>query len=139
MRKLILTLMILILIVGCASLKQKTANYSDGSENGEEAAVQEEEISTNLVVKMKDGKFDKPVVKISKGGTVTWKNDDIRPYLFTIYYKNVDEKGNVQIEKVPTGRINDGEEFSYTFENVGEYKLIPIEYGNLRGVVQVVE
>lgn len=135
MRKLII-LTILILIVGCAPLEQKTADDRDISENGE--VVQEESV-TRVIVSMKDGKFDKPVIKIKKGGSVTWKNDDIRPYLFTIYYKNVDEKGNVQIEKVPTGRINDGEEFSYTFEDVGEYKLIPIEYGNLRGIVQVVE
>ncbi len=137
MRRLGLMVLILVLIVGCTSfapVRQKTFENRDG----EEQAMQEE-IPTRVIVSMKDGEFDKPVVKISKGGTVTWKNNDIRPYLFIIYYKNVDEKGNVQIEKVPTGRINDGEEFSYTFENVGEYKLIPIEYGKLRGIVQVVE
>lgn len=135
MRKLILTLIILIIIVGCAPLKQKEVNYGGAEESG---AIQgAEEVPTSVIVKMKDGKFDKPVVKISRGGTVTWKNDDIRPYLFIIYYKDVDEKGNVKIEKTSTGRINDGEEFSHTFEKTGEYKLVPIEYGKLRGLVQV--
>src|SRR5574341_1572646 len=134
MRVLLLMVLILILIVGCTSLApmwQKTPENGD-----EEKQTMLEEIPTSIIVKMKDGEFDKPIVKIKRGGTITWKNDDVRPYLFTIYYEDVDEKGNVQIEKVPSGRINDGEEFSFTFEKIGEYKIVPIEYGNLRGVVQ---
>lgn len=140
MRKLILTLIILILIVGCSNILPKTTE--NGVPVGEKdrfvkQVPPEFEVYSEVTVHMKDGEFDQPVVRIKKGGSVTWKNDDIRPYLFIIYYNDVDEKGNVKIEKTSTGRIDEGQEFSHTFEKAGDYKLVPIEYGKLRGLVKV--
>lgn len=138
MRKSILFL-VLILVVGCAPAKDRIIDYDGTPDYSRESEIQEDEVPTRVIVGMIDKQFNQSVVKIRRGGTVTWRNEDIRPYFFIIYYKNVYPNGDVQIDKTATRGINSGEEFSYTFEKTGEYKLLPIEHGRLRGLVQVVE
>ncbi len=134
MRRLGLMIFVLILLVGCTIAPVKQGTFESGDE--EEQAAQEE-ISTNLIVGMKDKQFNQTSIKIKRGGTVTWVNEDTRLYFFTIYYRNVYPNGDVQIEKIPTGGIAEGEEFSYTFEKIGEYKIVPMEHGQMRGIVVV--
>lgn len=133
----ILILVMLILIVGCGKIepeaKKETVSAPEvGVEDETEA------FSSSETVTMKDGVFDKSNVIIKKGGSVTWVNEDSKPYYFIIYYREF-SNGDYQIRKVPSGVIEPGKEFRFTFEQTGEHSVIPLWYGKLRGVVLVTE
>ncbi len=61
-----------------------------------------------LKVSMVNFKFDPPVLKIEKGQTVTWTNNDTVPH-------------NVVGDDFSSGTLNPGETFSYTFSKDGKF------------------
>lgn len=136
MKKACVLLLLLVFLVGC-----QTINGIFSPQKESEPIITpevEDKIPSEVLVSMKDGVFDKPEVTIKKGGTVTWKNDDVKPYAFTIYSTIEDERSKTTT-KTQSGQIGTDQEFKHTFETTGEHKIIPLWYGSLRGMVIVIQ
>ena len=124
-------------IAGCGNITPKVVDYAKTDEVAK-SKMAEESAANSETIHMNNGFFDKSSVTVKKGGAVVWVNDDTKPYFFIIYHKEFSD-GDYQIKKVPSGPIEPGQKFSFTFEQTGEYKIVPIWRGRLRGVVQVIE
>ncbi|MDP4012599.1 MAG: hypothetical protein Q8R00_03270 [Candidatus Nanoarchaeia archaeon] len=134
MRKLTVLMVLVVFLVGCQTVNNIFAPKK-AVETTEEV---EETIPAYETIIMKGGIFDKNEVTIKKGGTVTWKNEDEDPYFFNIY-TTVENERSKEINKIPSGKILAGQQFTHTFDIVGEHNIIPLWHGRLRGKVIVVE
>lgn len=128
-------MILVIFLVGCKTVNDLFAPKVVDTAMEEEI---EDLIPTNIDIIMKNGVFDKNTVTIKKGGTVTWKNEDEDPYFFNIY-TTIESERSKEVKKIPSGKILAGQQFSYTFDIVGEHNIIPLWHGKLRGKVIVVE
>lgn len=73
----------------------------------------EDEISSELLIGMKDSRFEPDIVTVSRGTTITWFNED--SIIHTIA-GGKRENGSVIFS---SGNITDAQAFSYTFHETG--------------------
>lgn len=79
-------------------------------------------------VAIKGFAYDPSSITISKGTTVTWKNEDSAPHTFTT------TKAPVSID---SGSIGNGDVFSYTFDTPGTYEYHCAIHPSMKGIVIV--
>ncbi len=95
-----LFLVMAFVIIGCAPAEQE---------------IIDETLPTEVEVTMQGNQFEPSGVTIAAGGTVTWINTD-----------NVEHTVTAGTRESPTGEfdvsLNPGEEFSYTFDEVGAFE-----------------
>jgi plastocyanin len=73
---------------------------------------------SNAQVSMKNIQFNPKDVTIKSGGTVTWTNDEAVAH-------DVDGSGQgVKFSSGPTGGMNEGDTFKFTFDKPGTYKYV---------------
>lgn len=115
----------------------RTTTYDPPQSSSEDTASTEASPSTEEssmgfsedageIVTMEDYAFDPDSVEIQVGETVTWKNND--PANHTITGAGID-----------SGRIAQGETFSYTFEEPGTYRYGCSIHPNMTGEITVKE
>ena len=97
---------------------------ADGDDNasGEDDDAATSEIGVEIV----DFAFAPDVIEVSAGTTVTWTNMDSAPHTATA------EDGSFD-----SGELGQGESFSFTFEEPGEYPYICTFHPNMTGTVIV--
>src|SRR5687767_15494898 len=92
-----------LLLMTAAPHAQSAGQYAAKNKDGDKAEKKQE-------VTIKDRKFKPANVKVLKGGTVTWVNDDQHEH-------TVDEEDGA----FKSGVIKPGKTFKYTFEKAGKY------------------
>lgn len=83
--------------------------------------------------------FSPKVIEIPVGTTVTWTNEDAFTYLageFGGIHNVVSLEGPTPLASPMLGH---GETWSYTFNEVGEYKYICVPHPYMKGIIRVVE
>ncbi len=114
-------LLVVLLLVGCAKETPKETNTADKTAPADTGAAAEaaKEAPAEAEISVMEQEFDPAVVTIKVGGTVTWTNNAGRTQLI----------GGPR--KLFSAKLADGESFSYTFEEAGEYKVtntVPIAF-----------
>lgn len=117
---------------------------AEGTEEGGEAGTSGG--GANQVVEMNDQlKFDPETITIKVGDSVTWTTVGTVPHTSTGDPSKAANAANVSLpdgaEPWDSGMMNQGEEFTYTFQVPGEYKYIciPHELAGMLGTVVVEE
>lgn len=118
MKKVSMILVVLIavfLVIGCAGYQQSD---NEAEENGE--AVE----TTNVI--MEDIQFKPATIQVSVGDTVTWTNEDSATH--TVTGQDFD-----------SGNMDQGENFTYTFDETGTYDYECTIHPSMTGTVIVGE
>jgi plastocyanin len=82
-------------------------------------------VSTSAV-EIKGFAFNPPMIEVSAGTTVTWTNQDTAPHTATADDGSFD-----------TGRLNQGQSGTFTFDHPGTYTYICTFHPNMKGTVVV--
>ena len=119
---------------------------AEGTEEGEGEGAGASGGGENHVVEMNDQlKFDPETITIKVGDSVTWTTVGAAPHTSTGDPSKAANAANVSLpdgaEPWDSGMVNEGGEFTYTFEVPGEYKYIciPHELAGMLGTVVVEE
>ena len=107
----------MVLLMTAAPHAQSAAKYA--AKDGDKAEKKVE-------VTIKDRKFKPANVKVLKGGTVTWVNDDQHEH-------TVDEEDGA----FKSGVIKPGKNWKYTFEKAGKYSYACKLHPRMKGTVVV--
>lgn len=127
-----------------------TGDDDDDAEGTEEGDDDDDTGATgggeSHVVEMNDQlKFDPETITVKVGDSVTWTTTGAVPHTSTCDPTKASNEANISLpdgaEPWDSGNVNQGEEFSYTFEVAGEYKYIcvPHELAGMVGTVVVEE
>ena len=155
MKRILLLLVVLLLVIGCAKEPTPETVTEEGQvesqpdepavgESGVQVGIEpkeeievevtpetpalEEEIVVAVAtntVMINRKNLDPETIKVSVGATVTWKNLDDRKHL--IVGKDFDMK---------SPNLMEGDTFSYTFEVAGTFNVVDALFGS-RGVIEV--
>lgn len=115
---------------------------SDNSDLGEVADFTDQ---TEVAMNIKDFKYEKPNIKIKKGTTVTWTNQDATAHNVMQEHQNDNDahdapsKDEEKPDVLASRLLSKGESYSYTFNEVSTdpYHCSPHPY--MKGSVTVVE
>lgn len=141
-----LVLMVTLIVAGCAQYEEQPAPESEMNipEDTDESMIEEEEeeeevqstvdgaedtgdtSSMEYEVLIEDFKFKPETLQISVGDTVTWVNMDTAPHTATSNDEGFD-----------SGSLSEGESFSFTFEEAGNYDYICTFHPNMKGEIIV--
>lgn len=103
---------------------------TDPSNSDGESEDNVETVDANTVV-YKDFAVEQPSIKVKKGTTVTWVNEDTAKHDVT----PVNESDNFKASKL----FGKGESYQVTFNTVGTYEYFCSPHPYMKGVVEVVE
>lgn len=117
-------LMVAVALPGCGKEESGFASVpSVGGEDFEGAA------RSNVEIKMKGIAFSPQRVKLAKGATVTWTNDDQVDHTVT--------QGNINYNRFTSGEVAPGQTYSRTFNKPGEIAYRCVIHANMGGVFRV--
>lgn len=108
-------------------------SHSDSSGAHSEAQMLEDEagvIETNTV-NIQDSAYEPANIRVKKGTTVTWTNQD------TIRHDIVPDEENPNFQG--SDLLGQGESYSFTFDEVGTYNYHCTPHPFMKGSVEVVE
>lgn len=102
--------------------------------NDSTATVEEEVVASQTTVTIKNSAFTPQNLKVKKGTTVKWVNEDAVRH--NVVALNESAQGGLPAENALLGK---GESYSFTFETVGtfEYKCSPHPF--MTGKIEVVQ
>jgi plastocyanin len=100
-----------------------TEEYAEGGEASPEAGNGEAAAAS---IEIKDFAFNPPTIEVAAGTTVTWTNNDSAPHTVT------QDGGGFQ-----SGRLDQGQTFSFTFDTPGTYEYHCEFHPNMHGTVVV--
>lgn len=84
---------------------------------------------SNVEIKMKGIAFNPARIKLEKGATVTWTNDDQVDHTVT--------RGNINYNRFTSGEVAPGQSYSRTFNKPGEIAYRCVIHANMGGVFRV--
>lgn len=119
MRKILFSVILLILFAGCSQIAQQTTQQSASSGNAPMTAT----------VYIYDNQFSPDTVTISAGGTVTWTNRGA--------VSNTVSSIQASPEEYNSNLIGVGESWSRQFKNPGTFKYFSAQNSEARGTVIV--
>ena len=138
---LFLVLMATLIVAGCVQYEDQPETESEITtpEDTDESVAEEEmkdtvdsnegsrdTTSMEYEILIEDFKFKPETVQISVGDTVTWVNMDSAPHTATSNNEGFD-----------SGGLSEGESFSFTFEEAGNYDYICTFHPNMKGEIIV--
>jgi amicyanin len=85
-------------------------------------------------VTMKNSKYIAQNIKVKKGTTVTWKNEDTVRH--NVVALDANDQSGLPAENALFGK---GETYSFTFETIGTYKYMCTPHPFMTGSVEVTE
>lgn len=118
------TLVLTIAMTGCDD--SPTDADLNGDNNGNGDSPEEE-------VQMVGQSFDPDNFEVTEGTTVVWTNESDLTHTVT---SGADREHDGLFD---SGNVAPGEEFSYTFDEVGTYDYYCIPHTGMNGVIEVVE
>lgn len=113
MKKLILLLLCAVLICGCIEATEQIA--TEESEEQEEIIEQETLEPEEVFIEINSYSFDPDEITISAGTTVTWLNQH------TTGHRMVSGTSGHKDGVFDSGMVYEGNNYSFTFEQPGEY------------------
>lgn len=115
---------LLLTLVACGG---GPASEGESAEGGGEAAASEGGGSDPASVTMADLAYSPAEVEIGAGGSVTWTNEEDAPHTVTFDDDTVAD----------SEELNNGDEFSTTFDTAGTYSYICAIHPDMKGTVTV--
>ena len=112
-------LLVVVLIAGCYGTQTVTPSTPTTTQPA----------ATNNV-EIKGFAYGPETITVTKGTTVTWTNEDSAPHTVTTTNAPV---------AFDSGKMNQGEQFSQTFDTAGTYEYYCSIHPNMRGKVIVTE
>jgi amicyanin len=135
----ILVVAVVLGLIGLAVVGSDNSNDSDGTQTAtpppasqETAEEATEPAATEPAVTISDFKFQPETITVKKGTTVTWTNQD------TVAH-NVASDADSPKGGLAGPLLNQGETYSFTFNDVGTYRYHCDPHPFMKGTVEVTE
>jgi plastocyanin len=123
----LLALLVAFLLVGCAAQDPSGSSGTSGTTGGDgaEGTAPQAPAASSASVDVLADSFDPEVVTVKVGGTVTWTNTDTRKHLIA------------GPKRLFSETVAAGDDYSFTFEEAGEYEITDLIAPIFRGKVVV--
>jgi amicyanin len=121
-------------VIGWIMINKDSSPSTGGNATAPDSQVTDMTSSKNVAVTMRDLSFSPPSIKIKKGTTVTWTNQDSVGH--NVIADDAPDRGGL-----PTSHdlLTRGETQSVTFVRVGTFKYHCGAHAFMKGTVQVVD